>query len=31
VLASSGFGDDAFFAEPLGDEDLPEGVVDLVA
>ena len=30
VLASAGFGDDAFFAKPLGDEDLPEGVVDLV-
>ena len=31
VLACAGFGDDALFAKPFGDEDLPEGVVDLVS
>jgi hypothetical protein len=31
VLASAGFGDDALFAETLGEQDLAEGVVDLVS
>jgi autotransporter-associated beta strand protein len=30
VLAGAGFGDDAFFAEAFGEQDLAEGVVDLV-
>jgi hypothetical protein len=31
VLASAGLGDDALFAETLGEQDLAEGVVDLVS
>ena len=30
MLTRAGLGDDAFFAEPLGEENLPEGVVDLM-
>jgi hypothetical protein len=30
VLARAGLGDDPLFAEPLGQEHLAEGVVDLV-
>lgn len=30
VLTGSGFGDDAFFAEAFGEEDLADGVVDLM-
>jgi hypothetical protein len=31
VLAGARFGDDALLAEALGEQDLPEGIVDLCA